>query len=179
MEKISLSVLVLWVAIGVSLSAIYIPILSDSEELLFNTLNSATGDILGNDFNFSLPLVSLIQGELNKDYFEISPSSDSLVTSPQNTVNIPTINLPATITPISPSPTTPSTGTNTDTSKDTSTPDTPSNTDKDTSSSDIKKNSSIKPGHIPNYTPDYHNKYHRHYHMIHNPHKISRHHAHN
>jgi len=169
LEKISLSVLVLWVAIGVSLSAIYIPILSDSEELLFNTLNSATGDILGNDFNFSLPLVSLIQGELNKDYFEISPSTNS----GKNKVTIPTINLPATIITATPSPTKPSTGTTTtDTSKDTNTP---SNTDKDSSTSDTGKNSSIKkPNHnITDYILDYHHKYHRHYHILHNTKKKS------
>lgn len=168
MKKISLSVLVLWVAIGVSLSAIYVPILSDSEELLINTLNSATGNLLGNDLNFSLPLVSLLQGELNKDYFDISPNSGASINSPQNTVKIPTINLPATVVPTTPSPTTPSTDTNTD--------NTDTNTDKDTSTPDTEKNSSIKkPNHnIPYYNLDYHDKYHRHYHQIHNSKKNSR-----
>ena len=162
MEKISLSVLVLWVAIGVSLSAIYVPILSDSQELLINTLNSGTGNIMGNDLNFSLPLVSLIQGELNKDYFEISPSTNS----GKNTVTIPTINLPATIVPTTPAPTTPSTGTNTDTTPDTDTDATPPDTGKDT----IKE-----PDHnISDYILDYHHKYHRHYHQLHHPKKNSK-----
>lgn len=170
MKKISLSVLVLWVAIGVSLSAIYIPVLSDSQELLINTLNSATGNILGNDLNFSLPLVSLIQGELNKDYFEIYPSTNSgaSATPSQNNVNIPTMNLPATVIPTTPSPTTPPTGTNTD--------NTDTSTDKDSSTSETKKNSSIKEPkpHIPEYILDYHHKYHRHYHQLHHPKKNSR-----
>jgi hypothetical protein len=152
------------VAIGVSLSAIYIPVLSDSEELLINTLNSASGNILGNDMNFSLPLVSLLQGELDKDYFAISSNTGASLTSPENTVKIPTINLPATVVPTI-TPTTPST--------DPTKTDTTPNTDKDTSAPDTEKNSSIKKP-IPNYKLDYHQKYHRHYHQIHHPKKISR-----
>ena len=95
MKKISLSVLILWVAIGVSLSAIYIPILSDSQELLTNTLNSATGNGLGNTGEYTLPpLVSLLQGKIGSDNDGTSTSTNSgkSLTSPQDTVNIPTIN---------------------------------------------------------------------------------------
>ncbi len=91
MKKISLSVLVLWVAIGVSLSAIYVPILSDSQELLINTLNSATGNILGNNETFSIPIVSLLQGEFDNDNFGISTmtSSGELLINQENTVKGP------------------------------------------------------------------------------------------
>lgn len=120
MKKISLSVLVLWVAIGVSLSALYIPILSDSHELLSNTLNSATGNSLGNNENYSLPLVSLLQGEFDNDNSGtlISPNSDESPIIPENTVDIPTINPPAIIVPIITPTTPPTEPTNTDITPD-------------------------------------------------------------
>ncbi|MDD1763995.1 MAG: hypothetical protein LUQ70_04710 [Methanobacteriaceae archaeon] len=109
MKKISLSVLILWVAIGVSLSAIYIPILSDSQELLTNTLNSATGNGLGNTGEYTLsPLVSLLQGKIGSDNDGTSTSTNSgkSLISQQNSVNIPTISPPTIIIPIITPPTT-------------------------------------------------------------------------
>lgn len=92
-----------------SLSAIYIPILSDSQELLTNTLNSATGNGLGNTGEYTLPpLVSLLQGKIGSDNDGTSTSTNSgkSLTSPQDTVNIPTISPPAIIIPIITPPTT-------------------------------------------------------------------------
>ncbi|MDI9437164.1 MAG: hypothetical protein QM405_03735 [Euryarchaeota archaeon] len=176
MEKISLMVLVLWVAIGVSLSTLYIPVLSDSQEVLINTLNSATDHIIGIDMNFSLPLVSLVQGEFHKDYFEIYSNSGATLTNTgvpltntENKVKIPTSNLPTTVVTLKPSPTTHS-------KEPTNTPPTTGITDKHTSTQDTEKNSSIKkPNHnIPKYNLNYHKKYYRNHHQHQHPQKTSR-----